>query len=126
MKSLKGRTIKPGQIIQVYYNLHQGGYSLKDKETGLVLGYAPTVLLNGCTFKVSQAGRRKTILEKRKRVHAYVEGTYVQDSVECDTSAMERVYYNPYETEEFTSTETGEQILMTPVVYLENKVCYID
>lgn len=126
MISVKERPLEVGQRVHVYYNLHQGGYSIKDKKTGLVVGYAQNVLITNCKFKVQQAGRRKTIDEKRKRVHAYVEGDFQAADTVHDTSIMDRVYYNPYETQEFTSMEDGSWILAMKTVLCADKICYVD
>ncbi|MGD7008260.1 hypothetical protein [Metabacillus sp. 84] len=51
---LEGRTLSQGQKVQVYYNQHKGGYSIRDKKSHLVVAYAHSVFLKNCTFKVSQ------------------------------------------------------------------------
>ena len=44
-KSFKGRNEpKTGQVVKVYKNLHNGLWSIKDKETGLVLGHTSEVI----------------------------------------------------------------------------------
>lgn len=124
MEIVKNRRLAPGQRVQVYYNLHQGGYSIKDKATGLVVAYADTVLITNCRFRVQQAGRQKTIKEKRKRVHAYVEGDFHSADIERERSQLNKVYYNPYTTEQFTDLKDGLPVLERALVFLADKVCY--
>lgn len=126
MIPLKNRTLTAGQRVQVYYNLHKGGYSIKDKATGLVVGYAQNVLLTHCKFRVQQGGRRKTIQEKRKRVHAYIEGDYQVADTTIDTRIMDKIIYNPYTTEQFTDVSDGSWVMVAPTVFCADKVCYVD
>ena len=51
--------------------------------------------LKNVTFKVSEAGRQRVLKQKKKNVHAFVEGTV------CDWSSLKKipsteVTYNPY------------------------------
>lgn len=124
-ESKEGRTLTKGQRVHVFFNLHKGGYSIKDKKTGLVVAYADTVLLENCIFRVQQGGRQKTIAEKRKRVHAIVEGDFVRAGRPEATIKMEKVYYNPYTTEEFTSTVTGQHVFEADKVAFADKLCFI-
>lgn len=124
-ESKEGRTLTKSQRVHVFYNLHKGGYSIKDKKTGLVVAYADTVRLENCVFRVQQGGRQKTIAEKRKRVHAIVEGDFLRAGRPEITRDMEKVYYNPYTTEEFTSTVTGQHVFQSETVVFADKVCYI-
>lgn len=126
MISLKNRPLATGQRVQIYYNLHQGGYSIKDKATGLVVGYAQNVLLKRCTFRVQQAGRQKTIAEQRKRVHAYIEGDFVAADEPFDFQHMDKVIYNPYTTPQFTDAEDGSWVMAAATTYCIDKVCYVE
>lgn len=58
----------------VYRNLHNGKWSLKDMDTGLVVGHATHVVLARMKTKVSEAGRQRVLLEKKKNVHAGLVG----------------------------------------------------
>jgi hypothetical protein len=127
MRTVKDRLLTAGQRVQVYYNLHQGGYSIKDKKTGLVVAYADNVLLkNNCKFKVSESGRQKVIQEKRKRVHAFIEGDFIQGDEYYDVSHLDRIYYNPYITPLFTDMNDGSNVMVSSIVYCIDKVCYAD
>lgn len=91
----------------VYYNLHKKVWSIKALEgenKGKVIAHSSMVVLENCTFKVSEAGRQRVLKEKRKNVHAGVVGQLV-------AVAGERAYfpyikstvvtYNPYKYETF-------------------------
>ena len=83
----------------------------------LVVGHADAVTLQGCKFVVNQAGRQRVIKEKRKNVHAFVEGQIVhlvgftsykgrmvQSAVPDGYSRfMVDVTYNPYKYESFVT-----------------------
>ncbi|MEH6989521.1 hypothetical protein [Cytobacillus firmus] len=74
----KGRSLIAGQLVDCYRNLHtDNGYSIRCAKTGLVLAHCSTVQLKNAKFVVSEAGRQKTVQEKRKRVHAYIRGELV-------------------------------------------------
>lgn len=91
----------------VYYNLHKKIWSIKALEgpnKGRVVQHASMVVLADCTFKVSQAGRRRVLKEKRKNVHAGVVGTLVAVSGERAYFPYTKsvpVTYNPYKYETF-------------------------
>lgn len=126
MISLKNRSLETGQRVQIYYNLHQGGYSIKDKATGLVVGYAQNVLLKRCKFRVQQAGRQKTIQEQRKRVHAYIEGDFEAADTPFDVQYMDKVIYDPYTTPQFTDAVDGSWVMTAATTYCVDKVCYVE
>ena len=104
----------------VYYNLHKHKWSVKDVKTGRVIGHHYDVSLYNAKFKVSEAGRTRVLKEKRKNVHAYIQGregwneeeqrwqhigpdcTWIIDSV--------GITYNPYKNNTFIRTDTGEEV----------------
>ena len=63
--------------VRVYRNLHRDCYSVK--QGGIVRCHAENVTLRSCQFIVSKAGQRRVRDEKRKNVHAFIEG-YVFDT----------------------------------------------
>lgn len=93
----------------VYYNLHKKVWSIKDLKTNKVIGHSQYVLLQNCTFKVSQKGRERVIRERRKNVHAGIVGTLVASSelgenLNLALSTIKTghiVRYNPYQFETF-------------------------
>lgn len=119
VKTIKGRTLSEGQRIAVYYNLHKHCYSIKDKRTGLVIAHADSVTMTGVTFKVSQAGRARVLREKRKNVHATIEGTYTSQAPNMDE--LSPAYYNPYTCTSFIDRGTGNALACAALVHCVNK-----
>ncbi len=109
----KARSVKQGQKVEVYWNLHKGGWSVRDAQTKLVLGHVRgskcTLLIGSAEYVVNEAGRQRTIREKRKNVHAWVAGDW------CGTVPIAFVsnsvgVYNPYKYATFVDGETKEPL----------------
>lgn len=113
-----------GLKVKVYYNLHRHCFSVKDYKTNKVIGHTDRVVLQDCTFKVSEAGRRRVLLEKKKNVHAYVVGTLkAWDFQHYVTPVNHKAHYNPYFTETFEVD--GMPIYESPWVVLQHKTIYV-
>lgn len=124
--------------VAVYWNLHKACWSIQSREggnRGRVIAHASWVRLEGCEFKVSEAGRQRVLAEKRKNVHAFVvgrlvayddpDGTYIE--VAGFTSKREDrqrmvVTYNPYRGPSFFDKETGESVQAAELVFMGAKV----
>jgi hypothetical protein len=90
------------QQVQVYFNLHKHIFSIRDKKTRLVIGYASDLILHNCTFKVSEAGRQRVLREKCKNVHAWIEAEIASEVLErSPTETGDRIRYNPYDRPDF-------------------------
>ena len=63
--------------VRVYRNLRAGGYSVLNPRTGRVVGHASAVLLTAARFIVREGGRKRVLEERRKNVHAFVEGDLI-------------------------------------------------
>lgn len=113
-QSYKGRTVHEGQLVRVYRNLHKKDetvYSVMDKKTRRVLGHTSKVVLNNCSFDVSQAGRERVLREQKKNVHAYITGNYETYDDESDDFATGHfVEYNPYRNKTFQHRWSAEPI----------------
>lgn len=102
--------IPTGLRVEVYWNLHVGGFSVRSLEgdtKGRVVAHVPTVRLADATFTVQPAGRAKVLRERRKNVHAFVRGRWqhtVPDSVRWV------VTYNPYRHDSFVDGHTGAPV----------------
>lgn len=85
---------------RIYYNLQRKCLSVQTKVNGSwkVTKYVDAINLSDVKFKVSQAGRRRVLREKRKNVHAFIEGVEMNERVAQDTMG---VFYNPYKYEKF-------------------------
>ena len=108
-----------------YFNLHKKVFSLKNHKTKLVEHHAQTVRLDNCEFKVSQAGRNRVLKEKRKNVHAGVQGDLRARDFKVDVEALEESFveltYNPYKYGSFVVKSTEVAIMSANVVILHNK-----
>ena len=100
------KSIKVG----VYRNLNNGLVSIKALEgehKGKVIAHAEGILLKGCSFKVGEKGRQRVLREKRKNVHAYVEGFVA--SIKGERRYREflgtKANYNPYYMDSFYTEE---------------------
>ena len=117
---------------EVYRNLHFKGETVYSvRKDGLVEGHALTIIMDGTTkrpvtFAVGPKGNQRVRDEKRKNVHAYIQGregwneeeqrwenigpdcTWILDSV--------GITYNPYKNETFIRTDTGEPVYKARLV----------
>ena len=112
--------IDPSKPVRVYRNLHKQCLSVK--QGNLVRCHVDNVVLKDCKSIVSKAGQRRVRNEKKKNVHAFVEG-YVVNAREADhidssvsdaelcegKSNWQLLYYNPYECDGFESSVTGSE-----------------
>jgi hypothetical protein len=83
--------------VRVYFNLHRKQLSVQEKtpKGWRVWLHASKVTLENVTFKVSEAGRQRVLRERKKNVHAFVEGDLV---LLGGSKIQPRVWvsYNPY------------------------------
>ena len=109
----------------VYFNLHKKVWSLRSK--GLVWGHSTLVEIIGARFKVSEAGRQRTIREKKKFVHAGVEGAVgapignvksLKAKYEARHGEGVSVSYNPFKGSAFFDRETGKSVDSAAVVLM--------
>tara|TARA_R110000851_G_scaffold2316_5_gene9103 strand:- start:28 stop:531 length:504 start_codon:yes stop_codon:yes gene_type:complete len=131
--------IDGSQPVRVYRNLHKDCFSVK--QGGLVRCHADSVTLQNVKFIVSKAGQRRVRDEKKKNVHAFVEG-YVADTRKADKyvdgewsdeeiengfSNWMCAYYNPYECDGFMNTATEQVYETAKFADLSNtdKVIYV-
>lgn len=122
----KGRTVEKGQKIDVYRNLHHGGFSIRDSKTKQVLAHADSVRMRGpVVFKVNEKGRQKTIEERRKRVHAYVQGYFVSADEPKPVEMDKVIVYDPYQTPLFKDVSSGSYVVaLEGEVFFDGTVVY--
>jgi len=94
--------------------------SVQTKVKGVwkVIGHTDNIALINATFKVSEAGRQRTITRRRKTVHAFVEGVVALPNFETNT--VSKITYNPYKNSSFINTETFEPIEQAKMVIVQN------
>lgn len=119
----------------VYFNLHKKVWSVKALEgpnKGRVIAHRDRVVLVGCTYKVSQAGRQRVLKEQRKNVHAGVVGYWQQDMVDQSLDIVEAVAlkdytpvtYNPYKYDSFVNKNNENPVSSSLGAYLAHKKVY--
>lgn len=101
-----------------YRNLMRAGvvYSVRDVQSGLVIDRSPRVVLSGVTLKVSEAGRQRVLRDKRKNVHAGIQGKRIK---RAPKGYWRRASYNPYRNETFVigldhAVKTAKYAKLTP------------
>jgi hypothetical protein len=75
---------------------------------------------------VSEAGRQRVLRERRKNVHAYVEGEVVE--IFRAWKPLRRrvaVSYNPYKFGTFYRLETNEPVFEAPTVMFQGNLAWI-
>lgn len=96
--------------VYVYRNLHRNCWSIRHARSRKVLLHADELMLNDASFKVSQAGRQRVLRERRKNVHAGVQGTLDLMPELPARARWKQVAYNPYRFSSFVLSRTGEQV----------------
>lgn len=112
--------------VRVHFNYHRKCWAVHRYHTGIgwrLWKNASRIFLHECTFKVSQAGRKRVLKEKRKNVHAFVFGEYIP-AFKPAYKYWTKFSYNPYKNKEFI-TSTGDKLSCAKkVVFTQNKEAY--
>lgn len=124
----------------VYRNLNKKCWSIESRGNkgipDVVIAHADRLVLFDCEYKVSQAGRKRVLEQRRKNVHAGVQGNlhwymhdnepkepslffswFVQRAVEAKDAATVEVTYDPYKYETFINLETNKPIMNSCFAY---------
>tara|TARA_Y100000310_G_scaffold183473_1_gene183619 strand:+ start:336 stop:1040 length:705 start_codon:yes stop_codon:yes gene_type:complete len=113
-----------GEYYEVYKNLHNDLWSIRNPKNGLVEGHAKSAILQNCKFAVQPKGRAKVLREKRKNVHAFCRGTFIgtdtQGWISIATRELHSVSYDPYTNENFV-TENNKPVTTAQYVILNEK-----
>ena len=104
-------SIKDGDRVEVYWNLHKDCFSVR--KNGRVVDYLyggeDYLTLTDVKFVVQPAGRERVLRERKKNVHAFVRGTV---SFSSPVAYQQKVSYNPYKMGSFFTKFGGN---CTPV-----------
>lgn len=112
----------------VYYNLHKNCFSVKALQgpnKGKVVAHLDQLVLEYVWFKVSETGRQRVLREKRKNVHAGVEGYWYQDRQHETAGLSREVMYDPYKYSTFVTVDSQAAIHTAPRALLVNKKVFI-
>ena len=93
-QSFKGRKIDFNQKVEVYKNLHNGLFSVR--QNGLVVAHVETIVLSYPRIKVNETGRQKVIKDKAKNVHAFLVGFPNSVNKGFTIDDKRAITYNPY------------------------------
>lgn len=108
------RALEMGEKVRVYRNLQTGKLSVIGKNvngTKSVIAHVENVALGNSDFIVSEKGRQRVLRDKRKNVHAFVEGNLIHWDWDSDKiKDGEKVTYNPYKYNNFVFKETEKPI----------------
>jgi hypothetical protein len=94
--------LNPEKPIKVYRNLNRtfgrekGFWSVRQ---GTVKFHCQAIFLKNVTFPVNERVRLEVVRDKKKQVHAYVEGFIIDRPTYFDN--CEAITYNPYENKKF-------------------------
>jgi hypothetical protein len=100
--------IDHNKLCRVYYNLHKGLFSVTQKNernNWVVVAHVNHIELKKVKFIVSEAGRQRVLREKRKNVHAFLEGFLC--NVLANGFRPRRITYNPYKSDSFMCPYMG-------------------
>ena len=118
-------TLKVGDRIEVYRNLHKNCFSIR--RNGRVVAhkyYDQPFFVRDATFVVRPAGRAKVLKEQRKNVHAFVRGYYQGETANCCGKCFSEVSYNPYKNDSFYTLgndgNVGQDVKTANLVLFEN------
>lgn len=118
--------IEDGQLIRIAYHLHKHCFSIRDAGTRRVIGYADRIIIRNARFIVSQCGRTRVLRDRRKNVHAFVQGEYWSElqRLRLEDAKYREAYYNPYRTVTFVDRSTFEPLNDAQVVLCDQKKVY--
>lgn len=124
--SFKKRELKNGDKIEVYRNLHKNAFSVKNKKSNLVVAHGDKFIVINPTGIVNEKGRQRVISEKRKNVHAHIEGDYFSVIFkEIHLDDWIEITYDPYKYDSFVYANSKKEVdfnLFEAVLFLENKI----
>ena len=64
--------------VDVYRNLHKKCWSIRSVATGRVVAHKSDATVANAKFIVQPAGRAKVLREKKKNVHAFIRGEWIE------------------------------------------------
>lgn len=104
----KQRVVDFNSPVWVYRNLTKGCYSLTQR--GLVIGHACRVILENVHFKIREGGRQKVLQQRRKNVHAFAVGNFMNTDKKVEDICNIELSYNPYIAPYFFRKDTKHRV----------------
>ena len=98
--------------VEIYFNLHKKVFSVRHK--GRVIKHVESAVIRRPKFVVQASGRAKVLREKKKNVHAFVRGEWLErwfvPETDLNSNEYKTIKYNPYKADTFTINSTNEPI----------------
>lgn len=105
-----------------YFNLHKKVFSVRNEKTKKVEHHSRFVVMDNCTLKVSQAGRERVLREKRKNVHAGIQGELVStEDILFNEQDYIELTYNPYKYHSFVVKSSEVPVKTADRIILKDK-----
>ena len=121
LKPYKNRYVELGQQVEVYRNLHNGLFSLRDIKSKLVIAHGDNFTIKNAIVKFQPSGQKKAKESGVRNVHAYIVG----ELVKTDTIALQNeITYNPFADDNFTFKATGKDFVGAELMYFNRGKCY--
>lgn len=109
-----------GERVGVYWNSSKCVFSVIQK--GKVIAHVCDLIMEGCYPVIWQSGQNKTRREKKKTVHAFVNGRVSQTEIHHEVRAAyllcgNKIRYNPYKDDNFVfvGDEFPDKVFFTVV-----------
>ena len=124
----KGRRYELGDSIRGYRDLSSKNSELFSiqakggKLSGKVLDHSVSVRIDNAVFNVRAGGQARARKEKRRNVHAFVEGTLskvLKGEKALLSSEWVEVTYNPFHTDTFIEKTTGRAVVSADIAILQ-------
>jgi len=118
--------------VDIYKNLTKDCFSIRSREyftRGKVVKHVDSAFIADVEFAVQRAGHSKVLKEKKKNVHAFVRGTYVDlkeyvlEEILRDC-VFHEVTYNPYVSDSFFLKSDRSLVDCAELVIIKDKKVY--
>lgn len=98
--------------VRIYFNLHKKLFSLQHRtpKGWRLWKHVDNVALHFPTFIVNERGRQRVLRDRRKNVHAFVEGTLTAPMY-VDQDDLTSVSYDPYKGNAFVVKNSGVAVM---------------
>jgi hypothetical protein len=116
-----------GQTVRVYRNLINGLISVQHNIKGrgwILSGHCDNCVIVNVSFQVSEPGRQRVLLKRKRNVHAYATGRLISADP-TDIYAPVKVGYDPYKYGFFFNKETGGKISKADCLIVRNNEVYV-
>lgn len=124
----KNRKYALGMSVRGYRDLNSKNselFSIQGKGgplSGKVLDHSVSVVIENAIFNVRAGGQRRTRVEKRRCVHAFVEGQLAQvkkDKIKTLSNDWIEVTYNPFYTDTFIEKSSARAVFKAKKAILQ-------